>query len=271
MPITNIDRKAFVGSVLLALCQSCIAGPTKSASDPSSSSTESAPPAAEEKSAATASAPSSAKASGASKKCENPKASADGLVDDFEDEDDQVADQGDRSGHWYIGKDDKGSTVTPAAVAGNLADGGANGTKKALHVTGKTAAGDGAWGVELNADFAPGRPQYDASKYAGVSFFIKAGATKGAKSIRLKISDVNTNPDGGACKACFNHFGKDIKLTSDWQEVKVSFAEMKQIPGWGDQKAAITPSKIYDVEWAVASGQPFDFWLDEIKFFNCGK
>jgi Carbohydrate binding domain (family 11) len=266
--ISRAPQTVFAAGLMLMLGSGCLA-----ATKPAAEAAPAAGDAPAEASVATSKPEQAAGAKSggnALQKCDNPVPAKDGLIDDFEDEDDQLADQDDRSGHWFIGKDDKGTTVEPSSVSGNLSDGGANGTKKALHVTGKTASGDGAWGVEVNADFAPGRPQYDASQYAGVSFFIKSGSTK-TKTIRFKASDVNTNPTGGVCKACFNHFGKDIKLTPEWQEVTVSFAQMKQLAGWGDPFPAITPSKLYDIEFAVASGQQFDFWVDEIKFFKCGK
>ncbi len=199
-------------------------------------------------------------------------AAADGLIDDMEDNDNASATQAGRAGYWYVSKDDKGSTAEPADVKGNMGDGGANNSKKALHVTGKTATVDGAWGVGVGIGFGPAKQTYDASKYAGISFFVKAGA-KGTKNLRVKVSDVNTHPDGGVCKAdngCWNHFGKDLTLTEQWQEVKVPFAEMKQQDGWGDpHPPSITPNKVFDINWSIDKGQEFDVWIDDVKFIDC--
>ncbi len=208
---------------------------------------------------------------GFAKRCDGAtKPAGDGLIDDFEDNDDATALVAAREGHWFVGKDDKGSSVEPSSLAGKFAEGGAHGGKRALHISGKTAGGDGAWGVETSVDFAPSRPLYDASKYAGISFWIKAGA-KGTKDVRFKISDVNTNPNGGVCKdGCWNHFGKDLKITSGWQEVRVPFAEMTQLAGWGEPRPAnIDSKKIFDLEWSIASGQEFDLWIDDVKFIDC--
>ncbi len=204
------------------------------------------------------------------KRCDGVKAASDGLIDDFEDNDDAMALASGREGHWFVGKDDKGSSVEPSSLAGKFADSGAHGGKRALHISGKTAAGDGAWGVETSVDFAPSRPLYDASKYAGISFWIKTGA-KSSKDVRFKIADVNTNPNGNVCKdGCWNHFGKDLKASAEWQEVKIPFAEMTQLSGWGDPRPANLDSKrIFDLEWSIASGQDFDLWIDDVKFLDC--
>jgi hypothetical protein len=191
-------------------------------------------------------------------------AAPDGLIDDFEDGDTQVAKQGDRDGYWFTAHDDKGSTINPTPL--KIADGGA-GSAKAIHVDGKTAAGDGAWGSQLGVNFLS-KGLYDASKYAGISFKAKIGSGS-ANKVRLKVGDVNTHPDGGVCKSCWNHFGKDIPLTTDWQEFKVTFADMKQEAGWGDPVPAITPSKLVSINWSIGPSGAFDLWIDDLQFIVC--
>jgi len=112
---------------------------------------------------------------------------------------------------------------------------------------------------------------YDAAKYAGVSFLAKAGEKSGSV-VRLKIADVNTHPDGKVCKdGCYNDFGKDLNLSHDWQEFKVSFAELKQQDGWGDPRPpSITPGKLVQIAWHLSTpGADFDLWLDDIRFLDC--
>jgi hypothetical protein len=73
-------------------------------------------------------------------------AAADGLVDDLEDGNGQVAMVAGRSGYWYSAADPKGSTISGAGAFAP-SDGGASGSKKAARATGKTATGEGAWGA----------------------------------------------------------------------------------------------------------------------------
>lgn len=189
----------------------------------------------------------------------------DGLIDDFEDNDTQVAKVADRSGYWFTSADPGGSTIDPAPL--KPADGGADGSSKALHLSGQTASGSGAWGALWGANLV-GDGVYDASMYAGIAFKAKMGGAS-TNRVRFKVADINTHPDGGVCKNCWNHFGKDIALTPDWKEYKISFAEMKQEAGWGDPYPAVVPSKLFALNWSVGPGQAFDVWIDDVHFLDC--
>ena len=68
----------------------------------------------------------------------------------------------------------------------------------------------------MGMNFIDPKGQYDASKYAGIPFWAKKGPDSTGK-VRLKVPDVNTDPDGGVCTECFNDFGADIVLTNDWK------------------------------------------------------
>src|SRR5450432_1368390 len=194
---------------------------------------------------------------------------ADGLVDDLEDNNNQVQQIAGRGGYWWAAKDDKGSTIEPSGEM-KMSEGGAHGSKYAVHVTGKTATGEGAWGSVFGLRLGQAG-LYDAAKYAGVSFFAKAGE-KSSSGVRLKVADVNTHPDGKVCKdGCYNDFGKDFNFSHDWQEYKVTFAEMKQQDGWGDPRPpSITPGKLVQIAWHLSTpGADFDLWLDHIRFLDC--
>jgi hypothetical protein len=190
--------------------------------------------------------------------------SDDGLVDDFEDGDNQLSKVGGRDGYWFTSHDNKGSSIGPNPL--KIDQGGA-GTSKAMHVNGQTSGDSGAWGALFGANFAS-QGLYDASKYAGISFKAKVGASS-TRKVRFKVGDVNTHPDGGVCKSCWNHFGKDLLLTTDWKDYQVTFAEMKQEAGWGEPRPAVTPSQLMSINWSIGTGQTFDVWIDDIQFFEC--
>jgi hypothetical protein len=194
---------------------------------------------------------------------------ADGLIDDLEDNDNQVGQIAGRGGYWWAAKDDKGSSIEPIGEM-KMSEGGAGGSKYAVHVTGKTATGEGAWGSIFGLRVAQ-TGLYDAAKYAGVSFFAKAGEKPGA-AVRLKVADVNTHPDGRVCKdGCYNDFGKDFNFSHDWQEYKASFVELKQQDGWGDPRPpSITPGQLVQIAWQVTTpGADFDLWIDDVRFLDC--
>jgi hypothetical protein len=196
---------------------------------------------------------------------------AEGSIDDFEDGNGQMATLGGRDGYWYIAKDPNGSAVDEPAQGTDPVDGGAGGSSKAMHVKGHTAGGEGAWGVELGVQYVSDTSvQYDASKYAGISFMAKkAGDTS---KVRVNVGDVNTHPTGGVCKNCWNHFRKDFTLSDDWQKFTMTWNEMKQRDGWGDPRPkSITPEKVVTLSYALEGGKSFEIWVDDITFLECKK
>jgi hypothetical protein len=90
--------------------------------------------------------------------------------------------------------------------------------------------------------------------------------------VRVKLPDVNTVPDGGACKStCWNSFGKDLVVGPDWQDVVVLWGDLAQQPDWGNPRPpSVTTSQIKNVEWAVNQGVEFDVAVDDVHFVECG-
>jgi hypothetical protein len=155
-------------------------------------------------------------------------------------------------------------------VPGNefrVSDGGPAGSKKAAHFAGKTDVAD-IWGASLGGNFLGGG-FYDASKYAGIGFRIKAA--KPNSNVRLKLPDANSHPDGGLCKAqCWNSFGKELILSTEWQDVSLMWSELGQQPDWGEPRPpSIDTKKIRNVEWAVYPGVEFDVMIDDVHFLEC--
>ncbi len=178
-----------------------------------------------------------------------------------------------RGGYWYTFVDKAGSTVTP--LSGDqggtfqMTEGGANGTKYAARMSGTIGGADIVFaGMGLN--FVDPKGQYDASKYGGVTFWAKRGPDSTGK-VRLKVPDKNTDPDGKVCTACFNDFGVDLNLTTEWQQYTIPFTSMKQLKDWGSpHTAGIEPSTIYGMQFQVnEKNAKFDIWVDEIQFTGC--
>jgi len=220
--------------------------------------------------------PSSPAAAGSLTRCPGVAVPAiDGLIDDFEDGNNQLMTMGERDGYWWVSKDKLGSTVTEPEDGFKPAEGGAAGSAMAAHVKGHVVAnGDQAWGVELGGNFSDGKAGlYDASRYAGVSFKAKVGDPKSTRSVRVNIPDVNTHQDAGVCKNCWNHFRKDVNLTTEWKEYRMMFTEMQQRPGWGDPRPDhLTPSQVLSITFAVGGvDSDFDLFIDDIQFLECKK
>lgn len=213
-------------------------------------------------------APAGATGSAASalKTCGSPTATPDGLVEDFEDGNSQAVVLDGRDGYWWTHHDPNGSTIQPEKFAPE--DGGANGQGKALHVHGSTASADGAYGSSVGLNFS-NSGLYDGSKYAGISFKAKVGPNS-TKKVRFKIGDVNTHGQLGTCKNCWNHFGKDLELSTDWKEYRIMFADATQVPGWGDPRPKnVSPDKLASIDFSIDKGANFDLWVDDVQLLTC--
>ena len=195
---------------------------------------------------------------------------ADGVIDDGEDNNNQIALNKGRSGYWYTFSDKAGSSVTPAAGGTfTMSRGGASGSAQAAHASGKVGDGQvvyGGLGFNLIDPPAP----YNAGAYKGISFWAKVGEGSTTK-VRLKVPDVNTDKDGKVCTDCFNDFGMDLELTTTWTRYTIPLNTLSQLQGWGaPHPSGIDPAKLYGVQWQVNSpGASYDVWVDEIAFTGC--
>jgi hypothetical protein len=203
-----------------------------------------------------------------SQTCQGPTRRAeDGLIDDLEDGDGRAAPFGGRNGYWWVAKADHALVTMPQDPFAS-SDGGVAASKKVVRFAGKTDSRD-PWGAAVGLSFLESNGFYDASKYAGVAFSIRA--TKAELSVRLKLPDVSSHPNGGLCKSeCWNSFGKDLIVGPDWRRVVVTWNELGQQPNWGNPRPpAISVDKIRNIEWAVNQGVDFDVEVDDIHFVVC--
>jgi endoglucanase len=199
--------------------------------------------------------------------------SGDGVIDDGEDGNNQILTHGGRGGYWYTFVDETGSSVTPTAGSQGgtfeMTAGGANGTKQAAHMTGSISTSNIVYGG-MGFNFVDPKGQYDASKYTGITFWAKKGPGS-TKNVRLKMPDINTDPDGGICSECFNDFGADLQFSDEWQKYVILFDDMKQLKGWGSpRKSSIEKGTLYAIQFQVNDkGSNYDIWVDEIAFAGC--
>jgi endoglucanase len=194
----------------------------------------------------------------------------DGVIDDCEDGNNQVAPNKGRTGYWYTFADKVGSATTPAAGGTfTMSRGGANGTAQAARVTGKVGSGQVVY-AGMGFNFVDPKGPYGATAYKGISFWAKVGEGS-VKNVRLKVPDGDTDPDGKVCSECFNDFGTDLELTTTWTKYTVPFASMSQLAGWGSpHPGAIDAAKLFGVQWQVNTpGATYDVWVDDIAFTGC--
>lgn len=185
------------------------------------------------------------------------------LIDDFEDDDARIASLEHRAGFWSASNDNTGKQRP--APGGPLAmtriPGGRGASHFALHTSGNKFT---KWGALLAADFSP-RRCYDASAYAGLVFFARG---RGSFNVVAKMTQIAPEEFGGSCKHdCYDSHRATIPLTNDWQEHRVTWAELEQ-KGFG-QKVPFDPRSLLSLEFTVAPEQtPFDLWIDDIRFLQ---
>jgi endoglucanase len=192
----------------------------------------------------------------------------DGMIDDAEDDNNQVAPNKGRSGYWYTFLDKAGSTVTPATGGTfTMSAGGASGSAHAAHASGKIGGGAVVFGG-MGFNFIDPKGSYDASAYKGFSFWAKATAPV---KVRVKVPDADTDPDGKVCTECFNDFGTDIELTTTWTKYTLPFNSLTQLQGWGaPHPPGVNPARLFGIQWQVNTpGASYDVWVDDIAFTGC--
>ena len=181
------------------------------------------------------------------------------LIDDFEDGDGWIAELDGRTGPWFVFNDGTGSQ-TPSGTFAPATPGRSSNYAARTTGSGFTSWGAGI-GFELNGDGST-KDVYDAGHTLGVTFWARA---ESAVNVRFGVADVNTDPEGGVCSNCFDHFGIDIGLTTSWQQYTFTWGQLQQ-QGWGDQFGVIDPTQLYVMQFQVGPNVSFDVWLDDIAF-----
>jgi hypothetical protein len=188
------------------------------------------------------------------------------LIDDFEDADAAIIEQQGRVGSWYVGNDGMG-LQTPRAdqpVVPSLLQPARGESRRAAHTFGGPFGG---WGALLGTAFGPGA--YDLSAYSGLRLWVRSGATSGsaAQSVRLNLPMPGTNSGGGSCTVCSDHYGAEIALTSQWEQVSVPFSSLKQ-RGYGRPLLAEPDlDHVTSLQLSFAGGVAFDLWLDDVELY----
>jgi hypothetical protein len=107
---------------------------------------------------------------------------------------------------------------------------------------------------------------YDASTYAGLTFYAKVGDGT-QKEVRINVTTLQTLPQGGICTMCYDSFGKTVSLGTEWKQIVLPFAELSQ-RGFGDPVASFDAAHVYTIDFGFAGPLPFDLWIDDIAFYK---
>lgn len=193
------------------------------------------------------------------------------LIEDAENGDSQIVVHDGRDGYVYTFVDPDSDLTQGAAPPTKMVVpilGGAQGSGCAWNLRGKLAAEDSAF-VGLGMNMSHPKAAYDASRYAGVTFFARRSPGTSAR-VRVHFPDWNTDPDGAICRDCFNDFGAEITVTEQWTQYTLRFESLEQLPGWGTPRPQrIDSSRLFGIQFRVVDRDaPFDIWIDDLAFIE---
>lgn len=194
-------------------------------------------------------------------------------IDDMEDNNGSIELTAGRAGVWFAFNDHTGTqepdifaeTFTMSRVEPSRGD-----SHYAAHTSG---SGFTEWGAGVGVDLRVQQP-YDASGYAGISFWARRGPGIDFFELQLQVPDSATSPLAGQCEAelCHDDFGDLIgTLTEEWQYYSYTWDQMIA-QDWSEQAklrnvTRVTPSAIYGIRFQVENKYPaFDFWIDDMSF-----
>jgi len=195
--------------------------------------------------------------------CQNTPIGMLALIDDFEDGDSRLIVADKRAASWVVFNDGTGQQQ-PRAGSSFPADripGGRGSSRFGLHTHGRKFS---KWGAALSVELSP-RRCYDASAYAGISFWARGRASV---RISVKMTQVVGEEFGGSClQDCYDGHGALRTFTKDWTRYELRWEDLAQ-SGFGTP-LDFDPHSLYSIEFAVAASQPsFDFWIDDVSFLS---
>lgn len=198
---------------------------------------------------------------------------ADASIDNGDDGNNQTEVLGGRGGYWYtfsVGNTQVWPLEGAKGGTFEMSPSGAESSPYGARMKGKVSTDEGTVLAGMGMNFVDPKGPYDASKYGGISFWAKVGEGS-VNQVRLKVPDNRTDPDGGLCSECYNDFGMDLSLSTEWEHYVIPFKTLKQLPGWGRPKAfSINSAQIFGIQFQVdQKGADFDLWVDQIRFTGC--
>jgi len=204
------------------------------------------------------------------------------MIDDMEDGDRFICASSGRTGAWYTITDSTSTNISPTGdFTQSLIPDGRSGSRHAAHMTGFGFTDWGAaMGFSLNGEGDAAQP-YDASATGGVRFWMKSNVPV---DVGFPIPETLAT---GAAAACVDdtriwNCGNDFQFTittpppGTWKEYDVPFTAAAQTFRTAPDLSSITqgtarwdPSRLVAVQFGVYPQQPFDVWVDDVRFYSC--
>lgn len=206
------------------------------------------------------------------------------LLEDMEDGNDQIRlvqdDKGTlRNGYWYMYVNGKSETLEPQLdmitmtvhPTGMPGPAGIVSTKGFRLLVSDVTPNDVGYGAAAAFNILNGRRPYDASRYTGISYYLRASRPM---TIRFQIVTTGTDDNGGICdkamSKCSDHFFKEEVVGTSWNSHRGSWMEPSEFAqeGWGTP-VDFDPSQIVAIQFFVPSHvttPEIELWIDDVSF-----
>jgi hypothetical protein len=161
-------------------------------------------------------------------------------------------------GSWFVYSDKTPSGVKKPPSVEEFTTAIENG---AIHTSGK---GYTEWGggIGTNLVGAALLTPVDATKYKGIRF-----KASGTTKMKFLVATVETMPEFGRCKKCYDHFMVTVSdLSKEMKPYTFKWEELKQT-GWGD-RAKLDPKRVVALNFTSKDAVAWDFTIDEIAFLE---
>ena len=181
-------------------------------------------------------------------------------LDDFEDGDSLFRANA-ISGNWYVVTDGTIGVISPAVDAPlAFTSPGANGSTRALHVSGN---GFSDWGAGVQGLLNLNGCYVSAAAQTGIRFY-----ARGTGTVLLSVATRQTVPtsDGGNClTGCYDNFAASVQLFSFWRSFSIPWSALAQ-NGWGTP-TFFQPSQLKYIQFSFAAGSSMNLYLDDVSFY----
>jgi hypothetical protein len=161
-------------------------------------------------------------------------------------------------GSWFVYSDKTPTGVKKPPSVEEFESAIENG---ALHTSGK---GYTQWGGGVGTNLCGGAmlTPVDGTKYKGIRF-----KASGTTPMKFLVATVDTMPEFGRCKKCYDHFMVTVTtLSKDAKVFEYKWADLKQ-SGWGDRTKFDTKA-IVGLNWTSKDAQAWDFTIDDVGFLE---
>lgn len=77
--------------------------------------------------------------------------------------------------------------------------------------------------------------------------------------------DKYSDPAGGLCSGCYDHFQAPFTPSDQWQQYSFSWTQLMQ-QGFGDAEPTVCAKELYALQFQWPANASFDLCLDDVAF-----